>query len=126
MSVHKVIWGVLPVHIPYEGLERVFAICGYKYSSYYVITKMIELPNNSPFPDITFSVLTKDLDAKKDSLLPPECVLGFCHTHPDNEPEPSLSDIDGIAHGMLGLVVSNSSTHNWYTSKGTINPLILL
>lgn len=119
MSVLKVIYRTpLPV-LPYDGVERVYALCGLRYGHYVVITEVCELPNRSPFPEETFTVYTSDANVIRHSLTPPEIVLGYAHTHPLPHFNPSDEDIEGIDATMLGLVACGDN-HQWYNHKGLL------
>jgi proteasome lid subunit RPN8/RPN11 len=120
----KVVWAVPMLSVPYEGLERVYVLTGLSFGHTRIITGYIEVPNVSPFPVDTFTVLQKDVREVTDSLTPPNVVLGYAHTHPDNFPNPSINDIQGIARGMLGLVISSDNTHCWYVRNRTISPTV--
>jgi hypothetical protein len=119
----KVVWAITMPTIPYEGLERVYVLTGLRYRNTRIITGMHEVPNVSPFPVDTFTVLQRDVKVITVSLPPENVVLGYAHTHPDNFPMPSINDICGIAHGMLGLVISNETNHSWYVRNKTISPI---
>jgi proteasome lid subunit RPN8/RPN11 len=121
---YKVVWSIPVPCLSYDGEERVYALCGYRYRRFFFIYSLHELPNVSPFPEQTFSVLTRDVVKVEGSLTPPESVLGYVHTHPNGYPEPSVNDIEGISKSMIGLVVSDGFTHQWYTRKGSIRPLV--
>ena len=102
---------------PYLGLERVFAIIGLRYRNYINILDFYELPNTSETPTTKFSVYRVDLLPIENSLVPPEKFLGFAHTHPNGEHEPSWEDIEGIREGDVGLVMSGKRLV-FYNNKG--------
>lgn len=120
----RVVWDTDVPAIPYEGSERAYVLVGLRFRNTRIIQHVLEVPNVSPFPVDTFSVLQRDVRKVVEGLSPPKSVIGFAHTHPDNYPLPSINDINGIARGMLGLVVSDSHTHHWYVRGRTIEPTI--
>lgn len=117
----RVVWAIPVLDVPYEGKERVYVLCGLKYRNTRIITDTWEVPNVSPFPEDTFTVLQKDVREVVDSLSPPKVVLGYAHTHPSGFPEPSINDIRGITQGMIGLVITDN-TRQWYVRGRTIQP----
>ena len=122
--MYKVILSADKPVCPYLGLERVFAIIGLRYRNYINILGFHELPNTSSNPSIKFSVFRVDLLPVENSLIPPEKLLGFAHTHPNNEHEPSWEDIEGMREGYIGLVMSGKSLV-WFNDKGVV-PYYLL
>lgn len=124
--MYKVILSVGTPVCPYTGLERVFALTGLRYRNYVNVLGIYELPNTSSNPSTTFSVYRVDLESRTNSLIPPEKLLGFAHTHPNNrhERKPSWEDIEGIRDSHIGLVMSGKSLV-FYNSKG-IEPHYLL
>lgn len=120
----KVVWAITPLQEPYKGFERVYVLVGLRYRNTRIITSALEVPNHSPFPEDTFTVLQKDVRDAIEGLSPPKSIIGFAHTHPAHFPTPSINDIRGIARGMLGLVVSDTTTHNWYIRGKAIQPTV--
>lgn len=120
----RVVWAIPVPSLHYEGKERVYVLSGLRYRQSRIIMGVHEVPNHSPFPEDTFSVLQKDVNMVFDSLPSPQVVLGYAHTHPAGFPEPSINDIYGIARGMIGLVVSENDTHRWYVRGRTIEPSV--
>lgn len=120
----RVVWATDVLQVPYDDFERVYVLCGLSFGHTRIITSTHEVTNTSPFPKDTFTVLQKDVREIVKTLSPPKIVLGFAHTHPAHFPTPSINDIQGIARGMLGLVVSDTATHNWYVRGKTIQPTV--
>ena len=120
----RVVWAITMPTIPYEGLERVYVLTGFIFGHTRFITDMHEVPNVSPFPKDTFTVLQRDVRVITASLPPENVVLGYAHTHPDNCPNPSINDMNGITRGLIGLVISDTDTHRWYMRRRAIDPVI--
>ncbi len=124
MSVLKVLLPTPLGIVPYDGLERVYVLTGLTYRQYVVVQRVVEVPNVSLSPEKTFAVLKSDTRKVRESLTPPESVLGYAHTHPYPYYAPSFDDIEGISAGMIGLVVCNDS-YEFYNNDGLIAVSIL-
>ena len=124
MSVLKILLPTPLGILPYDGKECVYVLTGLIYRKYVVVHRVVEVPNVSSSPEKTFAVLKSDVSKVKGSLTPPEIVLGYAHTHPYPYYAPSFEDIEGIATGMIGLVVCNDS-YEFYNNDGLIATKIL-
>ena len=99
--------------------EEVCAIMGYRYGPYVNICSLPKVRNVHPAPEINFRVLRKDIDFLVSSDREGH-ILGFIHSHPpDDAPEPSENDINGMHKGTIGGVWHNG-TLTMFTRKGII------
>jgi len=105
----------------WEQHERVYAIIGLEYKHWITITRFIELDNTSLIPEDNFIITSSSLLPIVLSLSPPESVVGFAHTHPEEFPMPSEDDINGIFGDFFGLVLSGDKS-TWYNNSGIIIP----
>lgn len=103
---------------PFKGqfnYEEVFAMYGFKYGNYIVITDFVSLPNAHPDPRGKFVVLKSDL-----ASAPPASsgrLIGFAHRHPPGLTRPSMGDIRGIPSHYVGAVWCEGHVE-WYSWLG--------
>ena len=72
-----------------------------------VVTDYVPVENSSSTPAETFAV-------KKSSLLGINHIVGFMHSHDNDEYAPTHSDFAGLPKGQIGAVWCNGGVR-WYT-----------
>lgn len=108
----------------WQGFERVWALCGFRFRDYVSITDCVEVPNSSPFPEDTFRVTVDDVRKCVFSLPENMEILGFLHNHPEECFLPSFDDLEGIDEGMFGVVACDGN-YTWYNRDGVFTPQLL-
>lgn len=112
----KVLWNELLPVPTWNDCEQVYVLVGFRYGRFFVISRLVEVPNRASNPREDFVVYTRDVNEVRKSLVPPETVIGYGHTHPALMNVPSGNDLKGLPSGVIGAVFCDGSIY-WYTRK---------
>lgn len=118
----------------WQGIERVYALVGWNLVlrdhenglSYpiSIIERILEVPNSAHSPDTTFRITKKDLSFVSGLLRHDDEIIGFMHSHPPQEYEPSDADIAGCGKYLFGVVICEDRM-TWFTEEGVFKPLLI-
>lgn len=79
------------------------------------IRDTVEVPNVHDTPEGFFAIPL---------ACTPVDTVGVIHSHPDDEPHPSIDDFDGLPRGWIGAVMYGGEL-SWYTKNRPVSPSIL-
>jgi proteasome lid subunit RPN8/RPN11 len=102
--------------------EQIGLLFGYRYGSYLSIYSCVPVDNEHPDPRRHFEVTKKQI--KEAEATTWDYLQGVVHTHPDNDPNPSEEDMNGLPKGMIGAIWTPRHI-TWYGSKGVVLPTYL-
>jgi len=116
----------------WQGIERVYAFVGWRFVlrdsecvyPIVVIERIIEVPNSAFVPSDTFRITKKDLVFVSRLLRPEEEIIGFMHTHPPKDYEPSDADIAGCGKDLIGAVFCDDK-FTWFDENGVFRGLLI-